>query len=213
MRSRNICETDQWYRFDILNYLIKKYNYQSYLEIGVNTGVNISRINLDYKISVDPGIENKNLYKDISYKLTSDEFFKINTETFDLIFIDGLHESSQVIKDIDNSLKILNSRGTIMMHDCFPNSEAAQIPHRVCAQWNGDVWKAFAYYRKRSDLTMITCITDEGLGIIKKGNQEPYELPSNLNWKYFCKNAKKLMNMQSVPKTLELIDSLYENGL
>ena len=43
-----------------------------------------------------------------THKMTSDHFFSINKDNFDIIFIDGLHEYSQVMKDIKNSLKFLN---------------------------------------------------------------------------------------------------------
>ena len=39
--------------------------------------------------------------------MTSDEFFKSNNEFFDLIFLDGLHTYEQTIKDIDNSIQII----------------------------------------------------------------------------------------------------------
>ena len=37
--------------------------------------------------------------------MTSDEFFKQNEDTYDVIFIDGLHTSDAVYRDINNSLK------------------------------------------------------------------------------------------------------------
>ena len=53
-------------------------------------------------------------------RTTSDEFFKNNKEKFDLIFLDGLHTYHQTIKDINNSLRNLNSNGIIIIHDCLP---------------------------------------------------------------------------------------------
>jgi len=38
------------------------------------------------------------------HQMASDAFFAANTSKFDLIFIDGLHTSDQVIKDIFNAL-------------------------------------------------------------------------------------------------------------
>ena len=38
----------------------------------------------------------------------ANEWIRKNKETFDIIFIDGLHHYDQVIKDINNSLNILN---------------------------------------------------------------------------------------------------------
>lgn len=44
-------------------------------------------------------------------------------QKFDLVFIDGLHHSDQVLKDINNSLSFLEPNGVIMCHDILPSSE------------------------------------------------------------------------------------------
>ena len=63
--------------------------------------------------------------------MTSDEFFSQNKETFDLIFIDGLHIHEQVLKDIDNSLNVLNENGVILLHDCLPAKIWHQTIHSI----------------------------------------------------------------------------------
>ena len=61
--------------------------------------------------------------------MTSDAFFSQNNQIFDLIFIDGLHYSHQVLRDINNALRWLSPTGTIVLHDCNPSTEArAQYP-------------------------------------------------------------------------------------
>ena len=65
--------------------------------------------------------------------MTSDEFFEQNKEKFDIVFIDGLHHSEQVYKDILNSLNILNEDGTIICHDMNPTEEFRQIVPRKLA--------------------------------------------------------------------------------
>jgi len=49
-----------------------------------------------------------------------------NKLTFDLIFIDGLHNAAQVERAIGNSLKVLHKGGTILVHDCNPTSAEQQ---------------------------------------------------------------------------------------
>ena len=62
-------------RISILNHLILKYNFKTYLEIGVrNTFECFDLINCESKDSVDPGFETH--INNVKYKLTSDEFFK-----------------------------------------------------------------------------------------------------------------------------------------
>ena len=59
--------------------------------------------------------------------MTSDDFFRDNKEKFDLIFIDGLHETNQVDRDIENSLKFINKGGTILLHDCLPKKYGIKL--------------------------------------------------------------------------------------
>ena len=50
-------------------------------------------------------------------KLSSDIFFEKNNEFFDLIYIDGDHQTDQVNKDINNAWKILNDGGYLILDD------------------------------------------------------------------------------------------------
>jgi len=195
-------------RSNLINYLIGLYGYTSYLEIGVDCGSNFERVHCAYKVGVDPS----NKYEKITFNITSDEFFAQNEENFDIIFIDGLHVSDQVVKDIQNSLNVLNPKGTIIMHDCLPNSEFAQSRERLGDHWNGDVWKAFAHYRKNPDLVMFTINTDQGLGFIKRGNQVVFDVPEKLDYPFFVKNVNELMNVVNVSNSLNAINKLHQNG-
>ena len=112
------------YRWDLIQHIIDKYNFKDYLEIGCDKNQSFSKIRIDNKIGVDP-IEGGTI------RLTSDQFFDQNKNNFDIIFIDGLHHYSQVLKDINNSLKILNKNGFILVHDCLPRSLAQQAVPRL----------------------------------------------------------------------------------
>ena len=50
-------------------------------------------------------------------KNTSNNFFKDNIDTFDLIYIDGDHSYEQVYNDIINSWEILNKNGLLILDD------------------------------------------------------------------------------------------------
>jgi hypothetical protein len=76
-----------------------KISAKSYLEIGVSGGENFQKIRCENKVGVDPEPTSP-----ATIFLPSDDFFKQNKETFDVIFIDGLHHSDQVLRDINNSL-------------------------------------------------------------------------------------------------------------
>lgn len=192
-------------RTEIIQSLINKINAKSYLEIGIGPGINFNSIVCDHKISVDP-----NPYVSVSFKITSDEFFKQNKKTFDVVFIDGLHWSKQVYLDILNSLNILNKDGYIICHDMNPHNEFVQrYPEPMPGTpWTGDCWKAWVKLKsERTDLDMRVVDTDYGCGIISKGKQTLLDIdnPYDLNYDFFDLNRKKLLNLITVEDFLKFL--------
>ena len=182
------------YHIKLINNYISRYNYKSYLEIGIDECVCFRQIQCEYKVGVDP-YSSSNC---VTHKMSSDEFFLQNNKTFDIIFIDGLHHSDQVIKDIENSLKILNKGGTVIVHDCLPLNEIEQIVPRQTKVWTGDVWKAWMIFRKRKDLRMFVFDIDYGIGVIQMGEQDPFVVDDeDLTWNNFQKNKEVWLNLIS----------------
>ena len=184
-----------YFRWDLIEYLNNKYNYSSYLVIGCDDNQLFSKIKIKDKYGVDP-INGGNIRK------TSDEFFNNNKETFDLVFIDGLHEYGQVKKDILNSLKFLKKNGIILVHDCLPDSMSKQAVPRYRMGWNGDVWKAIVDLRQNMEIEIYTCEMDQGIGIIQnKVNTDVLKLDKSvedLKFKDVYKNYKKYMRIISI---------------
>ena len=190
-------------RYDIINKIIIKRNYTSYLEIGCFKDETFNQINIKKKIGVDP-VSGGNL------RMTSDQFFIDNKEKFDLIFIDGLHVYEQVIKDIFNSIKVLKENGIILVHDCLPRKLWYQTPTRMSDTWNGDVWKAIVECRTLENIDTYTCLADEGIGVIKlQKNNNPLNLKlsnfKNLKYKEYYTNRESLMNIITVEKLINQI--------
>lgn len=178
-------------RTEIIQYFIDKNKAESYLEIGVQNGVNFNAIKCSLKIGVDPDPTSK-----ATHLMTSDKFFQISGNTFDVIFIDGLHHEDQCTKDILNALERLNENGVIICHDMIPSSFEAQKVPRETKNWNGDVWKSFVKLRVRDDLEMRTVQTDCGCGIIRKaypiGILHPDVIPQTYN--ELIKDQERFMN-------------------
>jgi hypothetical protein len=190
-------------RTEIIQTLINKIQAKKYLEIGMGPGLNFNNIECEYKICVDPTPT-----VPVTFKLTSDDFFKQNNETFDIIFIDGLHWSEQVYKDIVNSLNVLNDGGYIICHDMNPHSEFIQrYPQPLSeSEWTGDCWKAWVNLRsERDDLNMFVIDTDYGCGVITKGNQELIKITNNLTWETLDNDRTKLLNLISVNDFKEIL--------
>ena len=181
-----------YFRWDLIDYLIKKNNYLNYLEIGCDNDQLFSKVKIKNKIGVDP-VSGGNVRKN------SDDFFLENKVKFDLVFIDGLHIYEQVKKDIINSLKCLNENGIILVHDCMPDSLSKQAVPRYKMKWNGDVWKAIVDLRQREDLDIFTCEIDQGIGIItKRKNSSILKLnkpAKNLKFKDYYYNYKEYLRI------------------
>ena len=183
-------------RTEIIQTLINDVNAKSYLEIGISAGDNWERIVCENKVSVDP----EPLAK-ADYVLGSDEFFEQNKETFDVVFVDGLHHSDQVYRDITNALDVLNEGGYIVCHDMNPLKEERQVIPFNGGTWNGDCWKAFVELRKdRGDLEMYTVDTDHGCGVIRRGTQKTIAIQytmDQLEFEDFDANRKEWLNLIS----------------
>ena len=191
------------FRWNLIQKIINKNKYKSYLEIGCNDDELFSKIKISRKIGVDPEAGG-------THRLTSDLFFKKNTKKFDIIFIDGLHHYDQVKKDVKNSLKYLNKNGFILLHDCLPESQALQAVPRYRGRWNGDVWKAIVEFRTKKNLNIFTCRIDQGISIIKKGKNKNIIKLKNTNFKElkfkdFYYHHKKYMNILNYKDTLKIL--------
>ena len=157
---------------------------QSYLEIGVEYGTTFSNVHFQNKIGVDPSHKVDKQQKEYYciQKMTSDAFFenmdkymnilsnrKSHYQTphfvppiykyYDVVFIDGMHQTEYVINDWNHSLKYLTPTGMIFLDDILPHTEKEQykIPEqhyvedgiiKYVSEWTGDVWKVVFYLLK-----------------------------------------------------------------
>lgn len=177
-------------RYDIINKFIEERGYTSFLEIGTYRGDCFNQVRCQLKESVDPD-PNANA----TYCMTSDEFFAKHHYRYDLIFIDGLHEHSQVWRDICNSVWSLRDGGIIVMHDCLPTTEEMQEWHDCSQQgkvWTGDTWKAYLKALHSFPYFIYVIDTDFGCGVIdtSKPSHTPFKKVDMdlLGWKDFDKS-------------------------
>ena len=180
-------------RIEIIQNVINTKKYKSYLEIGCDRNENFSKIVIDHKVGVDPE-------RGGTLRMSSDDFFKKNKDSFDLIFLDGLHTYEQTIRDIDNSLGAINENGVIFIHDCLPKKIWNQIVPRIYGHWNGDVWKAIVHARTYDYADTYTCVADHGIGIIfKRKNSNKLKLEQknlkNLKFSDYFNYHEKFMNL------------------
>lgn len=184
----------------LINEIFQKTNFQNYLEIGCYRGQTFKHIKAKRKFAVDPFFQIpilekvKWIIKDS--KNLNNKFFEEKSDSFflqrkkylkklgqlDVVLVDGLHNFQASLNDVINSLEYLNTRGVIIMHDCYPPHKAAALPMNSYpnlddmkdvegwnGEWCGDVWKTIVYLRKIYPETLNVCVinADYGLGIIR----------------------------------------------
>jgi hypothetical protein len=134
----------------------------SYLEIGVQEGTTFHAVKAKKKIAVDPrfdfDLQNaRRVNTECEYfALTSDAFFgsrRPQDPKFDVIYLDGLHQYEQTLRDVLNATFVLKDKGAIVIDDIRPSSYNASIREQSRADqfrriingedinWMGDVYK------------------------------------------------------------------------
>ena len=197
-------------RYDIINDLIVKYNFKKYLEIGVRDPDEcFNLINCEIKHSVDPGYEVElphfNMENKVTYQYTSDTFFKLlenegldisTTYKWDIVFIDGLHISNQVERDIMNSLNHLSENGIVVLHDCNP-PELWFAREDFIVDGEAHAWNLF----------VCTVDTDFGIGIVKKGQQKCCSFDNSFyEYRIFEQNKQDHLNLVSIEEYREIFE-------
>jgi len=131
-----------------------------YLEIGCNLDELFAAIPLKAKVGVDP-------VKGGNRKMTSDRFFALNSDRFDVIFIDGLHTYEQLHRDVVNALRVVAPGGFIVLHDMLPRDWKEEHVPRLHGQWTGDVWKVGFELAQSAGINFRVVLIDYGVGILR----------------------------------------------
>lgn len=144
-----------------LNALAKINSAQTYLEIGVASGVTFRHVEVPFKVAVDPKFEfdatQRASQTEVYHEETSDIFFSQHVsdyKPFDLIYLDGLHTFEQTFRDFCASLNCSHARTIWLLDDTHPTSLLAAHPDQMFAlrlrektriirdrRWMGDVYK------------------------------------------------------------------------
>jgi hypothetical protein len=181
-----------------LNWLAKKLKFRHYLEIGVCTGQTFLSIDIDYRTGVDPSFrfDHTDFHDGDRTKLlmmSSDTFFSSlpSDQTYDLIFLDGLHTYDQTYRDFQNAL-LHSHPGTIFLVDdtwpcdVFSTSRdmgsALNLRQALSndndTRWHGDTYKLILFLA-------LFHASHRYATIIDKGN------PQTLVWRKSSSSASK----------------------
>lgn len=230
-------------RLSLIQALIDKNKYPSYLEIGVSIGTVFFRVKCQKKFAVDPEFGfsrfkvltrtiRLNNFTNLTaryFEKTSDAFFDENARTtlstpLGISLVDGMHEFSFALNDVQNTLNYLADDGVIIIHDCNPASESNACSYKewekrgFTGEWNGDVWKAIVYLRSlRNDIDVFVADIDQGLGIVTKKRKpgmpglsfKSFEEIERLTFQEFSKNRTEWLNL----KPAKYLNEYFQLGL
>ena len=177
------------------NYLIEKFRFTSYLELGLGNLDTWNIVECKNKIGVDFDLKFSNFSQDV-YVETTDQFFQKNDKKFDLIYIDALHDKHQVRKDFLNSIKFIHDSGIILFHDINPLNVS-----QTSSQSSGDAFEFWILLSELFELDTIVGPEDDTLGIfrIEKNKKilESVEKISNsdinYSFEFFNENRNELI--------------------
>ncbi len=143
----------------IVQALLDLFEHPRYLEIGVFEGATFTAVRSALKTGVDPTFRfdwraESEAPEVTLVQSTSDKFFASleHRQRFDVVYVDGLHDYEQVLRDVLSALTHLGDGGIIVISDVLPTSYAASLPaaeshlakshhHDDDPAWMGDAYK------------------------------------------------------------------------
>ncbi len=181
-------------RNERLNKLASINQSSRYLEIGVSKGFTFNAIEIDYKVAVDPkfkfDVEKYASDQIVFLEVSSDNFFKSHAkefESFDLIYLDGLHTFEQTFRDFCASLALGHSKTIWLIDDTCPGSYAQaqsslqrsrqikKFARQKDSSWMGDVFKVVAAIHDFFPQYSFATFPDHGQTVVWKKSREDFE--------------------------------------
>lgn len=178
---------------------------------------NNNDVRIVYDTNFITGINSSKIINKIEYKNLEDKLTQLNKK-FDLICVDPFHEYEISKSNFDLLYLYLSNSGTIISHDCFPDTEMLAQPKYRKRDWCGETYVALVEFAYNNPTLYYGVLNiDTGIGIISKLNNIMF-LKNNLDiekqklflskhknnnmytdiYKYFCENSTDLINSISL---------------
>jgi hypothetical protein len=222
-------------RFARLNAIAKINSASKYLEVGVNKGITFNQVNVPFKVAVDPTFRfNTQEYANsntIFHEVTSDAFFTdtaLKYESFDLIYLDGLHTFEQTFRDFCASLRYSHSNTIWLIDDTNPISFFSADPDSTRARklrrlvgdesksWMGDVFKTiFAIHDFFPQFNYAT-FTEHGQTVLWIETRQDFspvfnslEKISSFKFDNYLEFKNRIMNFQEPYEIIEQLEKQF----
>ena len=148
--------------------VVEKYNFKSYLEIGLShnplspyrliTDEKVDKCSIDLDKSTKPDYCMKSV--DFFNEIRNNKDHKYHGFKWDVIFVDGDHQSDVVYKDILDSYEFLSEDGIMLLHDVLPENHYRCLENPMVLDYNNsrlaiglalnDAWKVIPYILKNN---------------------------------------------------------------
>ena len=191
---------------DIL--FVRSFTTGAWLDNLLQENQDITRI-LYYTDNINTPTKSHQLTRIIHSNELEKQILSLN-KTFDLICIDPCHEYVISLRDYTIISSLLNEKGILISHDCYPWNKKVANPSYISGNWCGETYIAFielAY--NNPDMFYGVLNVDTGIGILSK--QQLYFLSNKLDrtkqehllllhknsgdaYTYFSKNSKAIIN-------------------
>jgi hypothetical protein len=163
-----------------INHIARALGARRYLEIGVENGNTFFAVDIEEKTAVDPNLlfdaSSRSDCRTHIYKLPSDVYFVKHPpiQPFDIVFIDGLHNFDQALRDFLNTLAHLHDRSVVVLDDVWPSDIYSSLDNPVDAlrlrrsaggdglAWHGDVFKVVLFVAQMMPCFTYRTIEDHG---------------------------------------------------
>lgn len=197
----------------LLNLLLDCFEPQRcYLEIGASLGHTLEAVASEKRVAVDPFPQFARSSwltpKGVSvYSVDSDEYFERGpSEKFDVVYLDGAHESVQTYIDLVNSFAVLKPSGVVVIDGVRPWDKPSSLPDLNTSvrekkangithdAWFGDVYKTVFFLiesHPELDVRIVGNLVGERYcqAVVKLvGNEKPKMFPNysetirNIRW-------------------------------
>lgn len=197
----------------LLNLLLDCFEPQrSFLEIGSSLGHTLEAVASEKRVGVDPFPQFASspwlTPKGVCiYAVCSDEYFaSVPSEKFDVVYLDGAHESVQTYIDLVNSFAVLKPSGVVVIDGVRPWDKPSSLPDLNTAvqekkangiahdAWFGDVYKTVSFLiesHPELDVRIVGNLVGERYcqAVVKLvGNEKPTMIPNysemirNIRW-------------------------------
>jgi len=153
---------------DFVALIASIYQPKIYLELGLYEGETFNKVRRVSPNSRCVGVDiNELSLGGEIYICTTEKFFEKFNGNADMVFIDADHKYESALEDFENSLRILNPGGCILMHDTDPEKDFL-FDSGYC----GDSYRLVEHFESRGDVNIVTLpCTEAGISIITRKDE------------------------------------------